>query len=347
MHLAKPSRVRSIRGSNREHTLKEDVPKTLIKGENVIFIPTKRELKELGGLDDKSKDTSVVTSTLSHPAYLCSEALSQLDALTTAISRYKSQMAIQTSTRLVMSSEEEKNFVDQGELYRQKYEDSKRQFFLYYEEMLQFWGDVLAEKYGAKWKQIMLDHAPSKEKLDESFDFELATFDIMPRQGHFDESKVTHSLFGELAQLSSKFLSKGDYTATEIGRYATAIVPKFERYSFLDPRVGPICDIAANAIDSAKASIKRHKSLNESDLDDFVDTLRFLSDPSALNSVKTNLNVRPKQKGFEVETVNIAPAPSVSNTTESKIPVHKPHPVNDATSTNAWNKLCQNLNLNL
>lgn len=310
LFVSGPTRHRTVKGLSRDNTLKNDCPKKLVSGEKVIIIPTKNQLLEYGDLDYKAKDDSVSDAAKNHPAFLCSDALHKIEALKSQVYRDLKSLSISTPySQGVFPESEEQQFLDKCEVIKKEFSEARDQFFVHYPALIKFWGEVSAKKWGDKWGDIVMIHAPKLLDIARNFHFVGETHDIGLRSTNVDEDSYVGYLFSDLVDSVEKWHSnlgksgedilvlKGDVTKlnNEIG-------PKLERYEFLDKRVKAISTIVSQGIENtlsnlANKSVCPEGKLNGQCLKDFYSLINLLKSNHSLHAIQSaNIKVMTPSK---------------------------------------------------
>lgn len=301
--ISKPTRYRTVVGTAKDITYDSLCPQELVSGSKVIICPTKKNLKDFAGLDGDSKNDNDRKAAREHPAYLASEAMHKLEALQNVMSRKMKSTTIETPYDRIFPESEEVEFLADVSKFRIEFEKQRDIFFTYYDEMVDYWVQTSTRKWGLQWGNLVKEHSPELMDLATRFHFIGETRDVTLRSTELKTAEVVSFFFDDLINTVENW-QKGlkGITKTNILELKRIILPKLQRYEFLDKRVKPISKLADTTFEKGLEILKNKKStldtLEGTDLEDFNKTIKVLTNSQSLQAIQlvSTVSVSPKTK---------------------------------------------------
>lgn len=301
--ISKPTRYRTVVGDGKNITYDSHCPQELVSGSRVIICPTKKNLKDFAGLDGDCEDVNERKAVRNHPAYLASDAMHKLEALQNVMSRKMKSTTIETPYDRIFPESEEEEFLADVSKFRIEFEEQRDIFFTYYDDMVAFWVQTSTNKWGSQWGDLVREHSPDLMNLATRFQFIGETRDVTLRSTELKTEEIVSFFFDDLISTVENW-QKGlkDITKKNILELKRLILPKLQRYEFLDKRVQPISQLVNTTFERAIEILKSKKSsldaLEGDDLTDFNKTLQVLTSSQSLLAIQlvSTINVNPKAK---------------------------------------------------
>jgi|TARA_B110000211_G_C14091847_1_gene559597 hypothetical protein len=301
--ISKPTRYRTVVGEGKDITYDSHCPQELVSGSRVIICPTKKNLKDFAELDGESNDVDQRKAARAHPAYLASDAMHKLEALQNVMSRKMKSTTIETPYDRIFPESEEEEFLSDVAKFRIEFENQRDIFFTYYDDMVSYWVQTSTNKWGSQWGNLVKEHSPDLMNLATRFQFIGETRDVTLRSTELKTEEIVSFFFDDLISTVENW-NKGlkDITKKNILELKRLILPKLQRYEFLDKRVKPISQLVDTTFEKAIDILKTKKStldaLEGDDLVEFNKTLQVLTNSQSLLAIQlvSTVSVTSKPK---------------------------------------------------
>lgn len=307
--ISKPTRYRTVIGDGKDITYDSQCPQELVSGSRVIICPTKKNLYDFAGLNGESNDSDERKKARSNPAYLASDAMHKLEALQNVMSRKMKSTTIETPYDRIFPESEENDFLKDVAKFRAEFEEQRDVFFTYYDEMVDFWVDVSSKKWGLQWGNLVKEHSPDLMDLATRFKFIGETRDVTLRSTELKKEEIVSFFFDDLISVVENW-QKGlnnSITKKNILELKRTILPKLQRYEFLDKRVKPISQLVDATFEKGLDVLLNTKksgsdSLEGNDLVDFNKTIQVLTSSQSLLAIQlvSSVSVTPSKSKAKV-----------------------------------------------
>jgi hypothetical protein len=303
--ISKPTRYRTVIGEGKDITYDSNCPQELVSGSRVIICPTKKNLYDFAGLDSESNDDNARREARSNPAFLASDAMHKLEALQNVMSRKMKSTTIETPYDRIFPESEEKDFLKDVAKFRKEFNDQRDIFFTYYDEMVDFWVDVSTKKWGSQWGALVKSHSPDIMDLATRFKFIGETRDITLRSTELKSEEIVSFFFDDLIAAVEGWHKgvRNGICKKNILELKRNILPKLQRYEFLDKRVKPISQLVDKTFQKGLDVLEANKKtgldyLDGDDLIDFNKTIQVLTSSQSLLAIQlvSTVSVTPKAK---------------------------------------------------